>query len=92
MACATGYRAGLLALSGNLSVATSAHPMVCLLQSSFSRVQIRFKPKAGLTLVARGTLDAIGTFIKLHLVYNVLTIFEPMMALAAFDTSIIKVL
>jgi hypothetical protein len=65
--------------------------MVCLLQGSFSWVQIRLEPKAGLILVACGTLDTLGTFIKLHFVYNVLSILEPMMTNAAFYSGVIKV-
>jgi hypothetical protein len=65
--------------------------MVCLAQGAFRRIQIRLEPKASFILVARGTLDALGTFIKLRLVYNVLSIFEPMMALSALYTRIVEV-
>jgi hypothetical protein len=65
--------------------------MVCLPQSTFRRVQIRLEPKASFILVARGTLDALGTFIQLRLVDDVLSVFEPMMALCAFYTRIVEV-
>jgi hypothetical protein len=72
-------------------MATHTHPMVCLSQSSFRRVQIRLEPKASLVFMARGTLNALGTFIKLRLVNNVLSIFEPMVALLTFYTRVIEV-
>ena len=71
-------------------MATCAHSMVCLPQGAFRRIQIRLEPKASLILVARGTLDALGTFIQLRLVYNVLSIFEPMMALFTFYPRIVE--
>jgi hypothetical protein len=72
-------------------MATYAHPMVRLSQSTFRRVQIRLEAKASLVFVARGTLDALGTFIQLRLVNNILSIFEPMMALSTLYTRIVKV-
>jgi hypothetical protein len=91
MAFATGYRARLVVILSDLSMATCTHSVVCLLQVAFRRVQIRLKPEADLILVASRTLDTFGTFIKLHFVYNVFSIFEPMVTIAAFDSRIIKV-
>jgi len=91
MAFTTGNRARLLFGFRDLSVATCTHSMVCLPQGAFGWVQIGLEPEAGLILVARRTLDALGVFFKLRLIHNVLSTFEAVVALAAFDTRIIQV-
>jgi hypothetical protein len=65
--------------------------VIGLPQRSLGRIKIRLQAKAGFTLVAGSTPDAISTFIQLHLVYNVLSIFKPVMALAAFNSGIVEV-
>jgi hypothetical protein len=91
MAFATGYRARLLFIFRDLSVATCTHSMVCLLQVAFSGIQIRLKPETRLILVARRTLDALSVFFKLRFIHNVFSTFKPVVTIAAFDTRIIKV-
>jgi hypothetical protein len=81
----------MFVILSDLSMATCTHSVVCLLQVAFRRVQIRLKPEVDLILVASRTLDTFGTFIKLHFVYNVFSIFEAVVTTAAFDSRIIKV-
>jgi hypothetical protein len=88
MAFATGYWARLLFISRELSMATCAHPMVCLLQGSFSRVQVRLEAKAGLILMTGGTLNALCIFFKFRLVHNVLTTLKQVVTIAALDFGI----
>jgi hypothetical protein len=91
MAFTTGNRARRFVLFGDLSMTTCAHAVISLLQCSLCWVQIRLESKAGLMLMARGALYAFSIFFQFSLIHDVLTIFETVMALAAFDTGIIKV-
>jgi hypothetical protein len=91
MATTARDRTDLFVFLVQLAMAARAHLVIGLPQCPPGWIQVGLKPKANLILVASGTLDAIGSFIELHLVYNILPIFEPVMARAALNAGIIKV-
>jgi hypothetical protein len=88
MAFSTSYRGRLLFIPGELSVATYAHPMICLPQGAFGRIQIRLKPESGLILVACRTLDARSAFFKFPLIQDVLSTFKPVVTIGALNSGI----
>jgi hypothetical protein len=77
VAFAAGHRASLLLFLSQFAMAAHAHP-----------VQVGLKPKAGLILMAGGTLDTFSIFFQFGLIHNVFSACKPVVAVAALEFGI----
>jgi hypothetical protein len=62
--------------------------MICLLQVALGCIQVRLEPKAGFILVTRTAFYAFCIFFQFTLIHNVLSAFEPVVAVSALDLCI----
>jgi len=88
VACTAGHRASLLLFLSQFAMAAHAHPVITLLQSPFGGIQVGLKPKAGLILMATGTLDTFSIFFQSGLIHNVFSAFKLVVAVAALEFGI----